>query len=204
MDNRFERVLLAATALGLAVTVFLLGRQNRTLKNENSALLTRLTEPHRGFIVPSFRAQSLSGDSMLIGEMNRDGRQVLFFFTTTCVYCRNSLGAISRIDSALRRDTLLRADLFAVSVDSAPSQLKRFVDSSRLSVPILRLPDTRLSVLYRIRGVPQLLVLDSAGRVTYARSGELAAPEAVDSVLNGIMWRPRSVVAAESSLTRSQ
>jgi hypothetical protein len=47
----------------------MLGRQNRSLKQANRDLMTRFTQPHRGLIVPSFRAASLAGDSVTIGAM---------------------------------------------------------------------------------------------------------------------------------------
>jgi peroxiredoxin len=182
MMSSTRRILIGAGAAALAVSVFMLGRQNRSLKQANRDLMTRFTQPHRGLIVPSFRAASLAGDSVTIGAMRTEGRQVLFFFTTTCSHCRNSFVTMSKINSALANDTLLNARLFGIGLDSTAA-VRRFADSARLSYPVLLLPDRRLAALYRLRGVPQLIVLDSSGRVTYARAGELRSKPAIDSVM---------------------
>jgi hypothetical protein len=44
-------------------------------------------------------------------------------------------------------------------------------------------PDSRYKGLYRARTVPQLLVIQADGRVSYARRGVLADQAAIDSVL---------------------
>jgi len=191
MANNVRRIGIGAGAALLVVSVFVLGRQNRSLKQANRDLVTRFTQPHRGLIVPSFRAVSLSGDSVTIGQLKSDGRQVLFFFTTTCAYCRSSFATIQAIDSAIAKDTVLKPRLYAIGLDSVAA-LRRFADSAGFAFPILLFPDSRIAALYRLRGVPQLIVLDS-GRVTYARAGELRGTAAFDSVMSGILWRPQLV-----------
>ena len=195
MAGNVRRIVIGAGITTLAVSVFVLGRQNRSLKQANRDLVTRFTQPHRGMIVPSFRAASLSGDSVTIGQLSADGRQVLFFFTTTCEYCRSSFAILETVDSAIANDTVLKSRLYAVELDSIDA-VRRFADSARFAFPILHLPDSRIAALYRLRGVPQLIVLDSAGRVTYARAGALNSSPALDSVMNGIRWRPRFVAAS--------
>jgi peroxiredoxin len=201
MAGNVRRILIGAGVTALAVSVFVLGRQNRSLKQANRDLVTRFTQPHRGLIVPSFRAASLSGDSVTIGQLKGDGRQVLFFFTTTCEYCRNSFATLATVDSAIANDTVLKPRLYAVGLDSIDA-LRRFADSTRFAFPILHLSDSRIAALYRLRGVPQLIVLDS-GRVTYARAGELRGSAAFDSLMSGILWRPRLVGSTTSLVAQT-
>lgn len=203
MQSKIQRVVLSSGVTLLVATVFVLGRQNRSLKRENRDLVTRFTNPHRGFVVPSFSAVSLTGDTVVVGEMARNGRQVLFFFTTSCQYCRASFPALRSLAATAARDTLLRPQVLAVALDSSLDAVRRFADSVRVPVPILQLRSPRLATLYRITGVPQLMVLDSAGRTTYARAGEISGSAALDSVMAGISWRPGSGAAGQNVPGRS-
>lgn len=181
--------------LVLAGTVLALGRQNRQLKEQNRDLTKDLTEPHRGMLVPAVRATMLDGRPFTLGEPGQQVRQVLYFFTTSCQYCRTSLPLVRSLDSALRQSPQLRASLYAVALDSA-ARVRRFVDGVRLSVPVVVAEDWRIAAFYRVHSVPQLIVIDSSGRTAYARVGELAGARVLDSILGGVAWHPRMQAAA--------
>jgi thiol-disulfide isomerase/thioredoxin len=198
MRDSVRRVGVTAAALVLAGSVLVLGQQNRLLRQANRDLLKNLSRPHRGMLVPVFFVRTLAGDTVTIGESREDGRQVLFFFTTTCEYCRASIPVLLRLDAALRRDPTLRGKLYVVAFDSA-TVIRRFVDSVGLAVPVVVPPSGRFATLYRVRAVPQLMVLDSSGRTTYARAGELNGPGVLDSILAGVAWRPRPSVTTAAA-----
>ncbi|CAN5910070.1 TlpA disulfide reductase family protein [soil metagenome] len=149
-------------------------------------------EPHPGLLVPAFQATSLTGDTVTIGERTTDERQVLFFFTTTCAYCLTSIPALEELRSALARRPGTPSRLFAIGLDSA-SAVRRFAESRHLSFPVLLLPNQRLSLLYRVRAVPQLMVLDSSGHTVYARAGALQGAGVLDSIITAVTRRPQSI-----------
>ncbi len=172
----------------LAATVLMLGVQNRRLRQTQRDLMRRFTQPHPGMLVPDFLATTLAGDTVTIGASGEDGRQVLFFFTTTCLQCRNSWPGLAQLEAALARHPGARTRVFAVGLDSVAA-IRRFADSARLSVPVVLMPSARLPMLYRIRAVPQLVVLDSGGRTVFARAGTLKGTGVVDSIVAATVQR---------------
>lgn len=94
-------VLTGLGAVLLAGTVLALGVQNRSLKERQRAIVRRFTQPHPGMLVPAFTTTTMAGDTITIGANVDDGRQVLYFFTTTCTYCRSTWGAVDSLDRAV-------------------------------------------------------------------------------------------------------
>ena len=90
---------------------------------------------------------------------------------------------MAQVRSALASRPESRAQLFAVGLDSSAA-VRRFADSVGFGKSILLLPSPRLALLYRVRAVPQVMVLDSAGRTVYARAGALTGAGVVDSIVS--------------------
>ncbi len=183
----------AVLAALLAGAVLTLGVRNRALDERNRGLVRRFTEPHPGMLVPSFAAPTLRGDTAGVGAPANDTKQVVFFFTTTCTYCGASLDRLRALHSALREGSSGVGELLMVGLDSATT-IRRYADSLRLPMPVLTMPSQRLALLYRVRAVPQLMVLDSAGRALFTRAGPLVTQASLDSVLAAVLRRPTRVV----------
>lgn len=169
-------------ALGglLAIAVLALGISYRSLRSERDAILRRFSQPHPGMLVPAYTTTTLTGDTLTLGAMSHDGRQVLVFFTTTCQYCRASWPAVKALQDRLTR--VPGARMVAVALDSAHA-VRRYADSAGLAIPVVPSVDGRMARLYRVRGVPQVIVLDSGGRTVYARAGALISKAAIDSII---------------------
>ncbi len=204
MREKFRLLLPHLPIVILAGTTLFLGLQIRSLQARNRGLVTRFTEPHPGMLVPSFAATSIRhGDSIAIGEAAGDRRQVLFFLTTTCEYCIRSLPILRSLDSALKSRPDMRAELYLIGLDSA-RLVRRFADSAALSLAVLQIPNQRLALLYRVRAVPQLMVLDSAGRIVFTRAGALLSIAARDSILTAVRFRAIPVAALTTTRPASQ
>ena len=176
MTQRLSYVALAAAL----VLVVVLARQQQVLRARYDELNRRLQWPHVGMFVPTFRAATLDGDSVTIGRVGGGGRQVLFFLTTTCPYCIQSLESWRALAAAC--DSLDGVDVYVVSLDSI-AETRLYVGRHRLRAPVAFLPEAKLAALYRAHRVPVTMVVDSAGRVRYARRGVFEGREARDSVL---------------------
>jgi thiol-disulfide isomerase/thioredoxin len=203
MRDTMRRMLTVSAGGALTLTVLLLGLQNRSLRRDNTDLVRRFSKPHPGLLVPAFTAKTLSGVTVAVGEGVGDDRQILFFFTPSCEYCRRSLPSLMRVDSALNRGAAPHTKLYAVAVDSSRSALQQLVDSVRLPVPVLLLPSHRLALLYRVRAVPQLMIVDAAGRTIYAREGALIGPGVVDSIVAAASRGPAAPLGKTSVTARS-
>ncbi len=172
-------VSLGALTVALAL-VGVLGTQNRSLERRYAALAEQARLPYVGLTVPPFDAATLDGDSVRIGKSGEGSAQILFFFTTTCPYCRATLPAWNRIASEAGKQG--EVAIYGIQLDSAQSGLE-YAEEHGLGFPLVTLPDPRIRQWYRVRLVPTTVVLDRTGLVVYARGGEITARETIDSVL---------------------
>ena len=183
MTHRFSSVF-PLVGLGLAVVlVAVLGTQNSTLKERYRALVERTSGPYAGLSMPAFDAVTADGDSVTIGETAEGGKQVLFFYTTSCPHSQNTLPAWNQI--ALEAGEQEELGVYGIQLDSV--QLAgEYANANQLRFPVLTLPDRRLRQWYRIGGVPVTVVLGDAGRVLWARVGEISERHTIDTVLAAV------------------
>jgi peroxiredoxin len=168
-----------ATVAIAAILVVILAMRVRTLNRVNEDLYRRLSRPHAGMFVPAFSSSTTDGGVVSVGSP-RAGRQVLFVFTATCPYCRASIPAWTRIGADLEA-ARGRGAAVGVSLDP-PDTTRAYATRHALRYPVAVFPDGRTAALYRAGSVPVTMVVDSTGRVVYARIGELNEGPAADSV----------------------
>src|SRR5690242_916760 len=173
--SRLAQPATLVAALGLVVV---LAQENRGLRLQVAQTKIQSRAPRRGVIVPAFRAATLSGDSVQVG---RGIPQVLFFFTTTCQFCRQTLPAWDTIATRLRAGSVA-AQVYGVGLGS-DSAVRAYAREHALGFPVVTLPDTTLQMLYRVEGVPVTVVLSREGRVLLSRPTILSAA-AIDSVVH--------------------
>lgn len=143
--------------------------------------------------MPTFRAQTLSGDSITIGEApDPFARQILFVLTTSCPFCKQTLVKWTRIADSVSSLSKGRIAVAAISLDSL-RLTEDYVRLHQLRFPVLLFPASKLRRLYRATAVPQTLVLDHEGRILYARTGLLEPQAVVDSVFAAALRPPRTV-----------
>jgi len=175
--------LLAASGL-----VFVLSSRNRELSADYRQLRELSTLPHPGTVVPTFRAATLEGRPVVVGELPDSGaRQVLFIFNTTCPFCLATLPVWKRLGDSLGR--LGGVQMLAISLDPEDST-KDYVAAHALRYPALIFPQRKLKRLYRAVAVPQTVVLDWSGTVLYAKTGTLDSAS-LDSVNAAVTRRFR-------------
>ncbi|MFN2400363.1 MAG: peroxiredoxin family protein [Gemmatimonadaceae bacterium] len=173
------------SALPIALTLLLfLAWKNHALRNANETLLKRATRAYSGLVVPAFRTVTLEGDSVTIGKSPSGGRQVLFFFTTTCPFCREILPTWRAVAGPLDTLSARHVEVYGVALDSADA--RAYAAEHSLNFPIVRLPDWRLIHLYRSKGVPLTVVLSDSGRMLFAQLGQLRSRSTIDSLLAAI------------------
>ena len=178
--------ILAVLLIAASALVLLLSRRLHDLSADYNKLRLLSTLPHAGTVVPTFRAATLSGDSITVGEApDSAARQVLFVFNTTCPYCRAIIPLWHRMTDSLGR--LERVQVLAISLDPADAT-ERYVAGHALRYPVLTFPQAKLERLYRAAAVPQTVVLDWAGTVLYAKTGTLD-PASLDSVYVAVTGR---------------
>ncbi len=128
--------------LGLAaaaVLVVVLALKVRELNERYARLYERIRYPYAGMWVPTFRAATLAGDSVTIGETPEGRRQVLFFFTTTCPYCKSTLPAWKELTATLDTLSAPQVEVYGVSLDSVGAT-REYAVEHELPYPVLFFP----------------------------------------------------------------
>jgi len=184
-SRRFLFSLFAVALLLACSLVLVLSRRLQTLTLAYRKLRVLSVLPHAGAVVPTFRALTLAGDSVTVGEGDDSAAaQVLFVFNTSCPFCRETLPVWKRLSDSLGR--LRRpVQVLGISLDSA-GVTSRYVFQHQLQFSVLTFPVPKLVRLYRATSVPQTVVLDHTGTVAYARTGLLTAPKVLDSIYRAV------------------
>jgi peroxiredoxin len=178
--------LLVAGLIAASVLVLVLSVRLRQLAVAYRDLRRLALLPHPGVVVPTFRAATIGGDSVTVGELpDSAGTQVLLVFNTTCPFCRSIIPLWRQLAESL--DQTERVQVLGISLDS-PDSTFRYVTEHLLRFPVLTFPQPKLARLYRAVAVPQTVVVDSAGTVLYARTGTLDS-SSLDSVYAAVTRR---------------
>ncbi len=175
----YSFVLVFALLVAVGLVVWLSLRQVEV--NKAYAELRRLaTQPHEGYAVPGFVAQTITGDTLTIGEGGSlEDRTILFVLTTTCPYCLATLPVWTSLADSVERSGVVR--VVALALDSVEA-VRRYAAAHHLLFRMATFPSEKLRRLYRAGSVPQTVVLDGAGTVRYAHIGMLKPGPKLDSV----------------------
>jgi hypothetical protein len=176
-----SRLLLVALMGTLGLTVVLV-QQSRAQRAQIATLRMERLLPHSGRWVPAVRTATLTGDSVTLGSAAAGRRQLLFLFTTTCQYCKESLPGWKEIAARIEREHAARVEVVGVALNSVPLAAP-YVAANGLNYPVTHFPSRRLTRVFAARTVPYTVVIDSAGRVAYARARAVLTPEAIDSIV---------------------
>jgi peroxiredoxin len=192
--------MLGIAALLSSASLLKLVHVNRTLVKERNAAIARGLEWHRGQFVPVFHGSDGCGQE-LQGGLPTGQKQVIVVFTTTCPYCLQMLHGWSDLARFARENG---SDLLGVSLDSA--RLTKSYVHTRAAISVACLLDTRTRRLMKVSsGVPQTVVIDSTGRVLFARVGLIGKPAWIPRVW--LCWNacdrpPRNHPCKEIAMTR--
>ena len=171
-----------ATALVVALTL-----RHRDLRAKIAKHREGDMQLKRGEYVPAFVVTGVDGVTRTIGEVaSSDGRQVIFYLTSTCAYCKKTLPAwkaiAQRLDSAVHPNILVAG----LTTDSLRVAMV-YSRSHALAFPIAPFPGPREVRLSKAATVPQTLVVNRAGRVIFSRMGPIETRAAIDSVINAAL-----------------
>lgn len=136
----------------------------------------------QGAYLPSFKGVSVAGDSLIIGELTH-GYQILILLTAACPFSRESVPYWTRLAHLSKRSASDgEPQLVALTTDSM-AVARAYAADHHLPFPLVPFPSRNLASLYRGTTVPQTIVIDSDGRVLFARHGVIDTILAVDSIL---------------------
>ena len=178
-----ERWIQAAALVVAVALVVILARQNAMLRETANRVLWEGTQPHLGMYVPAFEATTLDGGIVEVGSPSQGESQVLYFFLTTCEFCRASAPRVRELARRIAANPQPHAPAFlSVSIDSVPPPRSMLLEQG-VPGPVVHLGSRRLVSLYRAGQVPRLLLIDQEGRVAFSRTGVIDNDAVIDSVL---------------------
>jgi peroxiredoxin len=180
LAKRFAWPALVIALAAAAIVVVALARQKQSLEARYRELAARLDHPYVGMYVPTIRGLSVHGDTVLIGEPPEGERQVLLVFNTSCPYSRASLPLWRALTQNLADDS--RVSIYGVSLDSLEAS-RAYALEKELAFPVVSLTQAREQDLFHLQLVPQILILNNEGRVTFTRLGVVESEAAVDSII---------------------
>jgi peroxiredoxin len=184
--------------LGLAAAlIVLLGVRLIDLRAALAEARRRVLLPHRGYVLPTIAATTITGDTITIGAVRDSGaRQLILVLTTTCPHCRATLPTWRALVDSAKRNASSRVAVVGVSLDSLRPTLE-YANAHGVDYPVVSLTDWKLGQLLKARMVPQTLVVDHRGVVLFAHAGRLGNGPALDSVYTALLGPPvRSMPAA--------
>jgi peroxiredoxin len=165
--------------------IIMLGMKHRALKNDFVEHRRAETRLQRGEYVPVFSGPSVTGQSVTVGEA-ASGNQVLILATSTCPFCRETLPYWRQMTARLSSSRGARATaVIALTTDSMHTA-KVYSKTNQLPFPLVPFPSPRHASLYKGFVVPQTVVVDSVGRVVFARHGVIRTTQAIDSIIAAV------------------
>ena len=121
---------------------------------------------------PEYQAVSLAGDSVSLTAQR--GKVVLLnVWATWCHPCREEIPELQQLHERYQSRGL---ELIGVSVDAAGNDagILEFAKEFRMTYPIWRDPDERISTQFLILGVPATFVVDRQGVLRWRKMGPVA------------------------------
>ncbi len=159
-----------------------------TAGSEKSTPATTGTRVEIGAPVPAYRTVSLGGDSVSL-ETERGKVLLLNVWATWCHPCRAEIPELQAIHEKYRARGL---QLVGVSVDNdgANDDIRQFMQEFRMTYPIWRDPEERISSQFLLVGVPATFLIDRQGVLRWKKTGPITPGDtslsaAVERALGG-------------------
>lgn len=124
-----------------------------------------------GAPAPSYRTLSLSGDSVSLAAFR--GKTVLLnVWATWCHPCRDEIPELQAIHERYKSRGL---ELVGVSIDADGNDevIRQFMHDFRMTYPVWRDPDERVSTRFLVVGVPATFLIDRQGVLRWRKTGPI-------------------------------
>jgi peroxiredoxin len=135
------------------------------------AVLTGVAAPAAsiapGAPAPAFQLHSAASTDVSLNDLK--GQVVLInFWASWCGPCRQEMPVLEQL---YRKYKAAGFTLIGVNVEPKSGDAEGFLKSTPVSFPILFDPDSKVSRLYEVTGMPSTVIVDRAGKVRYIHHG---------------------------------
>ena len=122
---------------------------------ENSAQLSG--------VAPDFTLETIAGKTVSLKDYRGKG-VILFFFTTSCPYCREKVPQLSRDYEKYKSENV---ELLAINSGDSQRKVSSFAAKEGVSFDILLDSNLKAADSYSIVGVPTFVLVDKDGKIVY-------------------------------------
>ncbi len=149
-------------------------------------LVTGCSEPlgaQVGEPAPDFKLENLDGQSVSLSDLR--GKPVLLnFWTTWCDPCRAEMPYLQQVYEEWSGKGLV---VLAINIGESPSEVKRFLQTYNLSLPVLLDTKEATARKYNITGIPTSFFIDKDGIIQVKIIGAFPSKTVIERNLNKIM-----------------
>jgi len=142
---------------------------------ESGETIASYTHIGRGENVPAFEAEDFAGGRERIEFSAEGGKTFLFILSPTCGSCRDTLPHWNRLAGEMEG----RARIYGLIMGSY-QRGKELHDEGSLGFPALRFTKQEVVQSYKVRRVPQTILVAPGGHVIEAVVGELSEAQVED------------------------
>ena len=170
--HHLDRLLIAALAVSVLFNVLFgtdVYRARR--KAAEAALLSAGLKA--GAVVKPFSAERLDGGAETI-DFSQRTRTILYFSSSSCVWCERNLANLKALDSGLTPDDRL----VIIALDKDEAVMRRYAAHLNVHAPIYYRPDPTSLRSYLVTGTPTTIVVSSSGKVVETISGAYSSDRA--------------------------
>lgn len=169
--------LLIGVGLGVLI-LFGLGYGDQFLSGIKSGAVGGLTDsPFVGSPAPDFQLNTLDGKPVRLSALH--GKPVLInFWATWCGPCATEMPAIQKVYQQYSSQFVV----LAVNANEPASDIQNFLKDKGLTFDILLDPGGKVQDLYRLRGYPTSLFIDSNGVIRAEFIGPMGEGQLVDNL----------------------
>ena len=115
--------------------------------------------PHMGNRAPNFSFENLQGGPVTLSSLR--GKVVLLnIWATWCGPCKEEMPSMEGLYQHLKGEPF---EMVAVSIDKEGAPVKEFVETFKLTFPILLDTQETMMELYQLTGVPESYILNKEG-----------------------------------------
>jgi thiol-disulfide isomerase/thioredoxin len=122
---------------------------------------------------PDFTLKSSTGENIRLAEQ-RGQVVMLNFWASWCGPCRTEMPLL---DAMSKKYGPMGFLLYGINVDADTDDAKNVLEKIKVSYPILFDPESKLSDLYKVEGMPYSVLIDKKGQIRYIHKGYVPGDE---------------------------
>jgi len=136
-----------------------------------------------GDLAPDFQFQNQEGQASSLSNLR--GKPVMLnFWATWCGPCVSEMPYLQEVYEEYSTDQL---DVLTINIDASSSKVSQFLQSHKLSLPVLLGYKTEVAQRYSVRYIPTTFFIDKEGIIQAQHVGAFPSKEAIEEDIDKIM-----------------